>query len=80
VEEIVDYAVAHSMKAVINYSGGGAASNAKRDACQYAHDRGMIVCAATGNDNAGPVIWPAAYSADFDGVIAVGSNDSNDTV
>ena len=80
VEEIVDYAVAHSMKAVINYSGGGAASNAKRDACQYAHDRGMIVCAATGNDNAGPVIWPAAYSADFDGVIAVGSTDSNDTV
>jgi subtilisin family serine protease len=80
VEEVVDYAVAHSMKAVINYSGGGAASNAKRDACQYAHDRGMILCAATGNDNAGPVIWPAAYSADFDGVIAVGSTDQDDKV
>jgi subtilase family protein len=80
VEEIVDYAVAHSLKAVINYSGGGAPSNAKRDACQYAHDRGMILCAATGNDNAGPVIFPAAYSTQFDGVIAVGSTDQNDTV
>jgi subtilisin family serine protease len=80
VEEIVDFAVSQSMKAVINYSGGGAPNQTKRDACQYAHDRGMILCAATGNDNAGPVIFPAGYSVDFDGVIAVGSTDSNDTV
>lgn len=80
VEEIVDFAVAHGVKAVINYSGGGGASMAKQDACQYAHDHGMILCAATGNDNGGPVIWPAAYSAMFAGVIAVGSVDDNDTV
>jgi subtilisin family serine protease len=80
VEEIVDFAVAQSLRAVINYSGGGAPNQTKRDACQYAHDRGMILCAATGNDDAGPVIFPAAYSVDFAGVIAVGSTDSNDTV
>lgn len=80
VEEIVDFAVANSLKAVINYSGGGAPNNTKRDACQYADDNDMILCAATGNDNAGPVIFPAAYSTQFDGVIAVGSTDQGDTV
>ncbi len=80
VEEITDWAVARGLRAVINYSGGGAPSNTKQDACQYASDRGMILCAAAGNDNGGPIIFPAAYSANFDGVIAVGSTDSNDAV
>jgi hypothetical protein len=40
----------------------------------------VLICAATGNDNAGPVIFPAAYSTTIDNVIAVGSTDSNDTV
>ena len=80
VEEITDYAIAHNMKAVINYSAGGGANQTKRDACQYAHDHGMIICAATGNDNHGSVIYPAAYSTQFDAVIAVGSTDSDDTV
>ena len=61
------------MKAVINYSGGGPAHQAKQDACQYASDHGMILCAATGNDNAGPVIFPAAYSTTISGVVGVGS-------
>lgn len=80
VEEIVDYALAHGMKAVINYSAGGGANNTKRDACQYVNDSGMILCAATGNDYAGAVIFPAAYSTMFDGVIAVGATDENDQV
>lgn len=80
VEEIVDHAVANGQKVVINYSGGGAASLTKQNACKYASDHGMILCAAAGNDNAGPIIWPAAYSAQFDGVIAVGSTDAGDTV
>ena len=80
VEEIVDFALAHGMRAVINYSAGGAANQTKEDACRYANDNGMILCAATGNDNAGPVIFPAAYSLQFDGVIAVGSIDSDNTV
>lgn len=79
-EEIVDYAVAHSLRVVINYSGGGPANMTKQNACKYASDHGMILCAAAGNDNGGPIIWPAAYSSMFDGVIAVGSTDSNDSV
>jgi subtilisin family serine protease len=80
VEEITDHAVANGLKAVINYSGGGAHNQTKQDACQYASDHGMLVVAAAGNDNGGPVIWPAAYSLTIPGVIAVGSTDSNDTV
>ncbi len=80
VEEITDYAVANNLKAVINYSGGGGHNLTKQNACQYASDRGMLLCAATGNDNGGPVIWPAAYSTTIDGVVAVGSTTSGDAV
>jgi hypothetical protein len=80
VEEIVDQAVAGNLHCVINYSGGGAHNLTKQAACQYAQNRGVLLCAATGNDNAGPVIFPAAYSATIDNVIAVGSTDANDTV
>lgn len=80
VEEIVDFAVANSVRAVINYSGGGAQNQTKEDACRYAQARGVLLCAAVGNDNGGPVIWPAAYSTTIDNVIAVGSTDQNDTV
>lgn len=80
VEEIVDFAIAQGRHVVINYSGGGGPSMTKQDACRYASDNGMLLCAATGNDNGGPVIWPAAYASMFPGVIAVGSTDSTDTV
>jgi hypothetical protein len=80
VEEIVDFAVARSYKVVINYSGGGADNITKRNACDYANSHGMIICAAAGNDFGGPVIFPAAYSTVFDGVIAVGSTNEDDTV
>ncbi len=80
VEEITDYAISVGKKAVINYSAGGGANQTKKDACQYASDNGMLVVAATGNDNGGPVIWPAAYSTTITGVVAVGSTDSDDTV
>ncbi|MEO3863146.1 S8 family serine peptidase [Acrocarpospora sp. B8E8] len=80
VEEITDYAVARGLKAVINYSGGGPANNTKQQACQYASDRGMLVIAAAGNDNGGPVIWPAAYSTSIPGVVAVGSTDPGDVI
>lgn len=80
VEEIVDYAVANNLHAVINYSAGGGDNLTKQQACEYARDRGVLLCAATGNDNAGPVIFPAAYSTTIDNVIAVGSTDDDDTV
>ena len=80
IEEITDFAVASGLKAVINYSGGGPANQTKLDACNYASSRGMILCAAAGNDFGGPVIWPAAYSTTVPGVIAVGSTTDTDAV
>jgi subtilisin family serine protease len=80
VEEIVDFALANNLKAVINYSGGGGANQTKLDACNYASTNGMLLCAATGNDDHGPVIWPAAYSLTVPGVVAVGSTDQADQV
>ncbi|WP_456826718.1 S8 family serine peptidase [Cellulomonas sp. P5_E12] len=80
VEEIVDYAVAHSLRAVINLSAGWFTDNqVLRDACAYAHDHGMVLCVATGNEG-GALRTPAIHSADFAGVIAVGATDSGDAV
>lgn len=80
VEEIVDYAVDNNLYVVINMSARWTSGHsALRDAAEYAHDNGMIFCIATGNDY-DTVGFPAAYSSDFDGVIAVGSTDNDDTV
>lgn len=56
------YAAANGVD-VINCSwGGGGFSNTEFDIIQYAVDRNVIVVAATGNDNADAVIYPAAYT------------------
>lgn len=56
---------------VINLSLGGAAPERTiRDACQYAYERNVVVCAAAGNES-GPVGYPAAYSS----TIAVSATD-----
>ncbi|VAX37690.1 hypothetical protein MNBD_UNCLBAC01-292 [hydrothermal vent metagenome] len=81
VEEIVDYAIDNNLHVVINLSARWISGHsALRDAAEYAHDNGMIFCIATGNDYDTSVGFPAAYSSDFDGVIAVGSTDDDDTV
>ena len=80
IEEMVDWAVAGGIKIVINYSGGGPDNQTKRDAAQYASDHGMLLCAATGNNFGGAVIFPAAYSTTIPGVIAVGSTTTTDAV
>ena len=80
VEEIVDYAVAHSLQAVINLSAGWFSDNqVLRDACDYADSHGMVLCVATGNEG-GALRTPAIHSADNAGVIAVGATDSADAV
>ncbi len=62
---------------VINISlGGDVPDPFLEDACAYAFDRGAVVVAASGND-AGPVLYPAAYD---DHVLAVGASDFNDAV
>jgi subtilisin family serine protease len=58
---------------VINLSLGGTATNATlENAVNAAWNAGIVVVAATGNDN-GPVYYPAAYA----NALAVGSNDIN---
>jgi thermitase len=62
---------------VINLSlGGDVADEYLEDACRYAHDHGVIVVAAAGND-AGPVLYPAAYD---ETVLAVAASDYNDAI
>ena len=79
--EIVDYALANNLLAVINLSAGWTSgSNTLRDACQYVEDNGMLFCAITHNDSSSSIRFPAAYTADFDSLIAVGSTDDDDTV
>lgn len=59
---------------VVNYSGGGLYSSITQyNAVKYAYDRGVLIVAATGNDNLSVIGYPAAY----DEVIAVGAVDIN---
>ena len=80
VEEIVDYAVAHSLRAVINLSAGwchrqpGAARRLRLRA--RPRDGALRRDRQRGRRAADPAI----HSADFAGVIAVGATDSADAV
>jgi hypothetical protein len=80
VEEIVDFALANNLKAVLNLSAGWFSdSQTLQDACAYAHNNGMVLCVATGNE--GSVLRsPAIHSVNFSGVIAVGATNSSDEV
>jgi subtilisin family serine protease len=81
IEEIVDYALTNNLLAVINLSAGWmSGSDTLRDACEYVEDNGMLFCAITHNDSSSSIRFPAAYTADFDSLIAVGSTDDDDTV
>ncbi|HEX8399016.1 MAG TPA: S8 family serine peptidase [Pyrinomonadaceae bacterium] len=80
VKEVVDFAIANSKRLVINLSAGWFVDNETlRDACEYAHDNGMVLCVATGNEG-GALRTPAIHSANFSGVIAVGATNSADDV
>jgi len=60
---------------VINMSiGGPDTADSLRDAVKYAHDKGVVVCAAVGNDDSA-VLYPAAYDAY---VLAVAATDYAD--
>ncbi len=60
---------------VINLSLGGDVDDPfLEDACKYAFDRGVVIAAAAGND-AGAVLYPAAYD---NYVLAVAATDYND--
>ncbi|MFY9583592.1 MAG: S8 family serine peptidase [Candidatus Acidiferrales bacterium] len=73
----VEYAEKSGRRLVINYSGGGPPGDLKHDAVQHAHDSGALLVAAVGNQYGSSIRYPAAYSADFPGVIAVGAVNRN---
>jgi len=63
---------------VINISLGGSVPDPfLEDACKYAHDKGVVVVAAAGNDGIASVTFPAAYDAY---VLAVTASDYNDAI
>jgi len=68
---------------VINFSGGGGASQEGYDAVAYAYSHNVSIVVAAGNYHAwyNPdtlVQYPAKYSLNFPNVIAVGATDHND--
>jgi thermitase len=68
------WAVDHGAK-VINMSLGSTGyTDVLNNACQYAWNRGCIVCAAAGNDGLSQINYPAADN----NVIAVAATDRND--
>jgi serine protease len=68
---------ADSGLSVINMSlGGPTSSSVLREACDTAYARGVLLVAASGNDGAGTILYPAAYES----VIAVGATNSANTL
>jgi subtilisin family serine protease len=74
--EGLDWAIAHKIQ-VVNMSLGAPAGNASlASAILRAHNAGIIIVAAAGNDGVEAVSYPAAYPE----VIAVSATDKNDTI
>jgi serine protease len=75
IAEGIRWAADHGAK-VINMSlGGPLASSVLAKAVKYAHDKGVTVVCAAGNDGRGRVSYPAAYP----GAIAVASTQYDET-
>ncbi len=73
VASAVTYAADNGAK-IINLSlGGDYDSSTLRNAVSYAHNKGCVIVAATGNNN-GPVLYPAKYAE----ALAVAATDSAD--
>jgi serine protease len=60
---------------IINMSlGGGGENQVMKDAIEYAHNKGVVIIAAAGNENAESASYPARYAH----VIGVGALDAQD--
>ena len=76
------YAVDYGCK-VINYSGGGPEDEDLEYGVNYANDHDVLIVAAAGNDAAiddGHVRWPAAYSSEYDNVMAISATNHRDSI
>ncbi len=70
----IDWAISNNMDIISMSLGGSAGDTAMQDALQRAYDSGIVIVAASGNDYANSISYPARYST----VIAVGATDSSD--
>jgi subtilisin family serine protease len=61
IAKAIDRAVADQCDLINLSLGGGPSDPVTRSAVEYARQQGSLVVAATGNDNRGPVNFPAAY-------------------
>jgi thermitase len=70
----ITYATDHGAKVLSLSLGGPSWSSAMVGAVDYAYSNNVIIVAASGNDYAQKLVYPAAYNE----VIMVGASDSND--
>jgi subtilisin family serine protease len=79
--EAIVYAVDNGAKVLSNSWGGGESSQVLKDAIQYAHDRGVLFIAASGNDSKN-TDTSANYPSNYEvpNVVSVASNDNADAV
>ncbi len=70
----IDWAISNNMDVISMSLGGSVGDVALQDALQRAYDAGIVNVAASGNDYANSISYPAKYST----VIAVGATDSSD--
>jgi len=68
----IDWAVSNDVDIISMSLGGSSGSKALKQACDNAWSAGVIIIAASGNDN-GLILYPAKYSS----TIAVGAIDQN---
>ena len=84
--EAVDFGESKGSRVVINVSGGGNAADVVKSAVEYARSKNCLIVASTGNDSdhargrRRQVRWPAAYSKNYDNVIAVGAIDDGNNL
>lgn len=70
----VEYAIAAGADVISMSWGGAGSSQTIQDLFNFAHQQGIVLVAASGNDNTESVFYPAGY----DNVIAVASTDQAD--
>ena len=71
----IDWATNNGMDVISMSLGGSSGDTALESALQNAYNAGIVIVAASGNDYAGTISYPARYST----AIAVGATDSSDT-
>src|SRR5262245_2026311 len=62
IAEAIVWAVDHGAHVINMSSGGGGYTKARKDTCDYAHRKGVVVVAAAGNESDGSSAYPGPYS------------------